>query len=104
MWPDSRGTVPDGGRRPARSRQLPGATPRGADERGTLMHSSPIDRRRSEAGKVRVRTALAAAGILVAALVPAVAFGLTGSNFESADGNLAVNTTGKFDWSNAPNR
>ena len=53
---------------------------------------------------VRPRTALACVGLLVVALVPAVAFAnLSGSTFESNDGNL-VHGTGNLDWDNAPNR
>jgi hypothetical protein len=41
----------------------------------------------------------------MASLVPAIAFAnLTGSTFESNDGNLVVDTTGNIDWTNAPNR
>jgi hypothetical protein len=50
------------------------------------------------------------AGVGALALV-AVAFGsgiasanLTGSTFESTDGNMVVNTPGNLDWINAPNR
>ena len=65
--------------------------------RNTSMH------RRSESGAIRKRTAVAAAGFLVAALVPVVAFAnLGGSTFESTDGNL-VHAGANLDWDNAPN-
>jgi hypothetical protein len=67
------------------------------------MRTASPTPRRDQSGVVRKRTALAAAGLLVAALVPTIAFAnLTGSSFESTDGNLVVDTTGNFDWVNAP--
>ena len=60
--------------------------------------------RRSESGTIRARTALVAAGLLVVGLGPAIAFAnLTGSTFESTDGNL-THTGTNYDWDNAPNR
>jgi hypothetical protein len=68
------------------------------------MHSTST-RARPETGSIRKRTALAAAGLLVAALVPTIAFAnLSGSSFESTDGNLVVDTSGNLDWANAPSR
>src|SRR3954449_8662053 len=68
------------------------------------MTRSPSTHQRTQAGVIRKRTALAAAGLLVAALVPTIAFAnLTGSTFESTDGNL-THGVGNLDWDNAPNR
>jgi hypothetical protein len=41
----------------------------------------------------------AAGALIIGALVAAPSGALAGSNFESADGNEAVDTTGNFDWS-----
>ena len=51
------------------------------------------------------RRSLCAIGAAVAAVAVAVpaAANLTGSNFESTDGNLMVDVSGNKDWSNAPN-
>jgi Prealbumin-like fold domain len=46
-------------------------------------------------------TTLVAAMLLIVAAATA---NLAGSDFESNDGNLIVNTTGNHDWANAPNR
>ncbi len=52
----------------------------------------------------RSLTAISAAFLLaVGAIHPALA-NLPGSNFESNDGNLVVDTPGNQDWANAPNR
>lgn len=68
------------------------------------MRTTPPPPRRSETGTIRARTALAAAGLLVVALGPAIAFAnLTGSTFESNDGDL-THTGTNLDWDNAPNR
>jgi hypothetical protein len=69
------------------------------------MRTASSTPRRDQSGVFRKRTALAAAGLLAAALIPTIAFAnLTGSKFESNDGNLVVDTTGNFDWVNAPHR
>lgn len=44
----------------------------------------------------------ATAALLLSQALPAAA-NLPGSSFESADGNLVVNTSGNLDWVNAPN-
>jgi hypothetical protein len=46
--------------------------------------------------------AAATAALLFASVLPAAAT-LPGSSFESADGNLVVNTSGNLDWVSAPN-
>src|SRR5512132_1440979 len=51
----------------------------------------------------RVAVALGALALLLAVAIPSMA-NLTGSTFESTDGNLVVNTPGNLDWVNAPSR
>jgi hypothetical protein len=48
--------------------------------------------------------AITATAVLTLALVSPGLANLSGSTFESNDGNLVVNTTGNTDWTNAPNR
>jgi hypothetical protein len=52
----------------------------------------------------RVGVVVALAGLFGLALAAPGLANLSGSNFESNDGNLIVNTTGNTDWVNAPNR
>ena len=53
----------------------------------------------------RIRVAIVSAAALVGALVPLIATAnLSGSTFESTDGDLIVTNAGNLDWVNAPNR
>jgi len=53
----------------------------------------------------RARVAILACAALTGALVPVIAVAnLSGSTFESTDGNLVVTNAGNLDWENAPNR
>jgi hypothetical protein len=52
----------------------------------------------------RVGVVVALAGLFGLALAAPGLANLSGSNFESNDGNLIVNTTGNTDWVNAPKR
>src|SRR5262245_11683877 len=71
-------------------------------------------RERREAGlkgnKLRKRKLFAAATVLVVVVSTIAVYALvaganlTGSNFESTDGNMVVDTAGNHDWINAPNR
>ncbi|MGN6574517.1 MAG: prealbumin-like fold domain-containing protein, partial [Nocardioides sp.] len=71
---------------------------RGATSVARIRPNPPRRRRRT-------RIALLTSAALGAALVPMIAMAnLTGSTFESTDGNLVVTNAGNFDWENAPNR
>jgi hypothetical protein len=52
----------------------------------------------------RAAFALGATAALILATATSASANLSGSNFESNDGNLIVNTAGNTDWINAPNR
>jgi hypothetical protein len=53
--------------------------------------------------RTRVLCVLGAGALLLTAAPSAVA-NLSGSSFEGSDGNFVVNTSGNYDWVNAPNR
>lgn len=67
----------------------------------TLPQPADTARRTTRSGRYLIAAA-ATAAILLTQTMTAVA-NLPGSSFESGDGNLAVDTGGNLDWSNAPN-
>jgi hypothetical protein len=63
-----------------------------------------ILRRKYRGVRLGLTLAIIATAVLTVALVSPGLANLTGSTFESNDGNLVVTTAGNTDWTNAPNR